>query len=65
MLSVCLCIGTFWHARSSAVSPRIDARLSQNEAPFLGEQAVHFKMVLIHVVHCLRRFECQGVDDSC
>ena len=64
-LSVCLSVGTFWHARSSAVSPRNDVRLARNEAPVLEEQAVHFKMVLIHVVRHLRRFECQGVDDSC
>ena len=64
-LSVCLSVGTFWHARSSAVSPRNDVRLARNEAPVLGEQAVQFKMVLIHVVRHLRRFECQGVDDSC
>ena len=28
-----LSVGTFWHARSSAVSPCIDARFAQNEAP--------------------------------
>ena len=26
---------------------------------------MHFQIVLIHVVHLLRRFECRGVDDSC
>ena len=65
MLSVCLSVRTFWHARSSAVSSHINARLARNKAPVLGEQALHFKMVLIHVVRLLRRFECQGVDDSC
>ena len=65
MLSVCLSVRTFWHARSSAVSSRIDARFARNEAPLLGEQAVHFKMVLFHVVRRLCRFECQGVVDSC
>ena len=65
MLSVCLSVSTFWHARSFAVSPRIRAKFARNEAPILGEHGVHFKMVLIHVVHHLQRFECQGVDDSC
>ena len=60
-----LSVGTFWHARSSAVSPRIDIRFAQNEAPVLGEHEVYFKMVLTHVFHCLRRFKCQGVDVSC
>ena len=64
-LSVCLSVGTFWHARSSAVSPRTYARFARNEAPVLGEYAVLFKMFVIHVVRRRRRFECQGVDDSC
>ena len=57
MLSVCLSVSSLWHACSSAVSPRIDIKLAQNEAPVLGEQAVLFKMVLIHVVVRLRLFE--------
>ena len=61
--SVCLSVGTFWHARSSAVSPRIYARFARNEAPVLGEHAVLFKMFVIHAVRRQRRFECQGVDD--
>ena len=61
----CLSVGTFWHAQSSTVSPHIDTKLARNEAPILREKAVHFKMVLIHVVRRLRRFESQGVDDSC
>ena len=63
--SVCLSVGTFWHARSFAVSPRIRAKFALNEAPVLGEHGVRFKMVLIYVVRRLQRFECQGVDDSC
>ena len=63
MLSVCLSVGTFWHARSFAVSPRIRAKFARNEAPVLKEHGVRFKMVLIHVVRRLQRFECQGVDD--
>ena len=39
-------VGTFWYARSYAVSPHIDARFVQNEAPVCGEHIVHFKMVL-------------------
>ena len=62
MLSVCLSVRTFWHARSFVVSPRIDARFARKEAPVLGEHGVRFKMVLIHVVRRLQRFECQGVD---
>ena len=65
MLSVCLSVRTFWHAHSFAVSPRIRAKFARNKAPILGEHGVHFKMVLIHVVRRLQRFECQGVDDSC
>ena len=65
MLSVCLSVRTFWHARSFAVSPRICTKFAQNEAPILGEHGVRFKMVLIHVVRRLQRFECQGVNDSC
>ena len=64
----CSSVGTFWHARSFAVSPRIDSIFTRNEVPVLGvlgEHGVHFKMVLIHVVRCLWRFECQGVDNSC
>ena len=61
----CLSVGTFWHARSFAVSPCISAKVARNEAPVLGEHGVHFKMALIHVVRRLRRFECQGVDNSC
>ena len=64
-LSVCLSVGTFWHARSFAASPRIRAKFAQNEAPVLGEHGVLFKMVLIHVVCRLQRFESHGVDDSC
>ena len=63
--SVCLSVGTFWHALSFAVSPRIRAKFARNEAPVLGEHGVHFKMVLIHVVRRLQHSECQGVDDSC
>ena len=63
MLSVCLSVGTFWHARSFAVSPRIRVKFARNEAPVLKEHGVRFKMVLIHVVRRLQRFECQGVDD--
>ena len=51
MLSVCLSVGTFWHVCTSTVSPRIDVRLARNEAPFLGEQAVHFKMAISFVVY--------------
>ena len=65
MLSVCLSVGTFWHARSFAGSPRIRAKFTRNEAPVIGEYGVRFKMVLIHVVRRLQRFECQGVEDSC
>ena len=65
MLSVCLSVRTFWHARSFAVSPRIRAKFARNEAPILGEHGVRFKMVLIHVVRRIQRFQCQGVDDSC
>ena len=64
-LSVCLSVGTFWHARSFAGSPRICTKFTRNEAPVIGEYRVHFKMVLIHVVRRLQRFECQGVEDSC
>ena len=42
MLSVCLSVRTFWHARSSVVSPRIDARFARNEAPIIGEHGVSF-----------------------
>ena len=62
-MKCCLSVGTFWHTLRG--SPCIEARLARNEASILGEQAVHFKMVLIHVVRRLRRFECQGVDNSC
>ena len=61
----CLSVGTFWHARSFAVSPRIRTKFARNEAPILGEHGVRFRMVLIHVVRRLQRFKCQGVDDSC
>ena len=47
-----LSVGTFWDARSSTVSPRIDASFARNGAPVLGEHAVHFKMFLIHVLRC-------------
>ena len=63
MLSVCPHF--FRHARSSVASPRIDARLARYAAPILGEHGDFFKMVLSSVVRRLRRFECQGVDDSC
>ena len=40
--SVCLSVGTFWHALSFAVSPRIRAKFAQNEAPIIGEHGVSF-----------------------
>ena len=66
-LSVCPSVRRhfFRHTPSFAVSPRIRAKFARNEAPVLGEHGVRFKMVLIHVVRHLQRFECQGVDDSC
>ena len=65
-LSVCpsVCRHFFRHARSFAVSPRIYARLARYEAPVLGEHGDFLKMVLSPAVRRLRRFECQGVDDS-
>ena len=60
-LSVCLSVGTFWHARSFVVSPHICAKFARNKAPVLREHGVRFKMVLIHVVRRLQRFEYQGV----
>ena len=41
-LSVCLSVGTFWHALSFAVSPRIRAKFARNEAPIIGEHGVSF-----------------------
>ena len=63
--SVCLSVGTFWHARSFVGSPHIRAKFTRNEVPVIGEYGVHFTMVLIHVVRHLQRFECKGVEDSC
>ena len=60
-----VCPHFFRHARSSVVYARIDARLARYEAPVLGEHEDFFKMVLSPIVRRLRRFECQGVDDSC
>ena len=37
-----LSVGTFLHARSSVVSPRINARFTRNEAPVIKEHEVSF-----------------------
>ena len=47
------------------VSPRIDARFAQCEAPVLGDHRVHFNKVVIAVARHLWHFEYQDVDDSC
>ena len=44
---------------------RIHVKLVQNEAPVFWEHEVCFYNVLTPGVRHLRRFECQGVDDSC
>ena len=44
---------------------RIHVKLARNEAPVFWEHEVCFYNVLTPAVRHLRRFECQGVDDSC
>ena len=48
-----------------AVDARIHVKLARNEAPVFWEHEVCFYNVLTSAVRHLRRFECQGVDDSC
>ena len=48
-----------------AVDARIHVKLARNEAPVFWEHEVCFYNVLTPAVRHLRRFECQGVDDSC
>ena len=56
MLSVCpWSVGTFWHAHSSVVSPQIDTRLAQYEAPVLGEHAAQTHVqLIIYILHFLQ-----------
>ena len=63
-MKCCLPLGTFWHAHSFAVSPRIYARFVRSEAAVLGEHGDFLKMVLTPFVRLLRSLECQGVEDS-
>ena len=48
-----------------AVDARIHVKLARNEVPVFWEHEVCFYNVLTPAVRHLRRFECQGVDDSC
>ena len=48
-----------------AVDARIHVKLARNEAAVFWEHEVCFYNVLTPAVRHLRRFECQGVDDSC
>ena len=48
-----------------AVDAMIHVKLARNEAPVFWEHEVCFYNVLNPAVRHLRRFECQGVDDSC
>ena len=48
-----------------AMDARIHVKLAQNEAPVFWEHKVCFYNILTPAVRHLRRFECQGVDDSC
>ena len=48
-----------------AVDARIHVKFARNEAPVFWEHGVCFYNVLTPAVHHIRRFECQGVDDSC
>ena len=47
------------------VDARIHVKLTRNEVPVFWEHEVCFYNVLTPAVRHLRRFECQGVDDSC
>ena len=51
--------------RIFAVDARIHVKLARNEAPVFWEHEVCFYNILTPAVRHLRRFECQGVDDSC
>ena len=48
-----------------AVDARIHVKLARNEAPIFWEHEVCVYNVLTPAVRHLRRFECQGVNDSC
>ena len=48
-----------------AVDAKIHVKLARNEAPVFWEHEVCFYNVLTPAVRHLRRFECQGVDNSC
>ena len=58
-------IRIFLVERIFAVDARIHVKLARNEAPVFWEHEVYFYNVLTPAVRHLRRFECQGVDDSC
>ena len=63
--SVCPSVRIFLVERIFAVDARIHVKLARNEAPVFWEHEVCFYNVLTPAVRHLRRFECQGVDDSC
>ena len=67
MLSVCpsVCIFASTHIALGFLHVLTPDLLKMQRPSFQNTHAVHFKMFLIRVVCHLRRFECQGVDDSC
>ena len=60
-----ICRHFFRHAHNFAVSRRIDSGLARNVSHVFWHLPVCFEKFLITAVCRVRRFVCEGVDDSC
>ena len=60
-LSVCLSVCTFWHADNSALSVRVETRLTQNESCVFEAHKVYFYKPVVPTIHRQECLEDKGV----